>query len=103
MRLCLFAHKWVIQTRTKRRVDGFYVTSMIPYRTCERCGKMERGIHDKFWRDIVWEPLRQDTDIMTGEARFFRQPSSPIDQLAHSFGLRRSRASDRKASGDGSG
>ena len=95
MKRCFFSHKWIIQTETKRRVDGFYVRSVIPYRTCERCGKMERGIHDKFWGDIVWEPLRADTDITLGKERFFRQPVSPVDQLAHSLGLRRSRKSDR--------
>ena len=98
MKRCLFAHKWLIQTETKRRVDGFEVRSVIPYRTCERCGKMERGIQDKFWRDIVWEPLRAGTDITLGKTRFFRQPVSPLAQLAHSLGLRRSRKSDEAGS-----
>ena len=58
---------------------------------------MERGIHDKFWGDIVWETLRKDTEITLSKARFFRQPSSPLDQLAHSLGLRRSRQSDQNS------
>jgi len=98
MKRCLFTHTWILQTETKRRIDGFSVRSVIPYRTCKRCGKMQRGIHDKFWGDIVWEPLRADTDITLEKARFFRQPMSPIDQLAHSLGLRRSRKSDREGS-----
>ena len=97
---CLFAHKWVIQTETKRRPDGFHVRSVIPYRRCERCGAVQRGIHDKFWKDIVWEPLRRGTDITSGRVRFFRQPSSPLDQLAHSWGFRRSRLGDRRLSED---
>ncbi len=97
---CLLMHKWAIHTETRRDVRGFYVKSVIPYRTCERCGRMQRGIFDTFWRDIVWEPLRKGTDISSGRNRFFRQPSSPLDQLAHSWGLRRSRAGDRKVSED---
>jgi hypothetical protein len=98
MRHCLFTHKWAIHTESRRDVHGFYVKSVIPYRTCERCGKMQRGILDTFWRDIVWEPLRKGTDISPGRDRFFRRPSSPLDQLAHSWGLRRSRSGDRKGS-----
>ena len=95
---CLFVHKWNIQTETRQDVHGFSVISVIPYRTCERCGQMERGIFDTFWRDIVWEPLRKGTGMSPGRNRFFRQPSSPLDQLAHSWGLRRSRSGDKKIS-----
>jgi len=98
--VCLFVHKWAIHTETRRDVHGFSVTSVIPYRTCERCGAVQRGIHDKFWRDIVWEPIRKGTDISPGRNRFFRQPSSPLDQLAHSWGFRRSRSGDTKVSED---
>jgi len=100
MRRCLFVHKWAIHTESRRDVHGFNVKSVIPYRTCQRCGRMQRGIFDTLWRDIVWEPLRKGTDISPGRERFFRQPSSPLDQLAHSWGLRRSRSGDRKVSGD---
>jgi len=95
---CLFVHNWNIQTETRRDGHGFSVTSVIPYRTCERCGQMQRGIFDTFWRDIVWEPLRKGTDMSPGRNRFFRQPASPLDQLAHSWGLRRSRSGDKKIS-----
>jgi hypothetical protein len=98
MQRCLFLHKWAIHTESRRDVHGFYVKSVVPYRTCERCGQMQRGIFDGVWRDIVWEPLRKGTDISPGRERFFRKPSSPIDQLAHSWGLRRSRSGDRKVS-----
>jgi hypothetical protein len=97
---CLFVHQWAIHTESRRDVHGFHVKSVIPYRTCQRCGRMQRGIFDTLWRDIVWEPLRTGTDISPGRERFFRQPSSPLDQLAHSWGLRRSRSGDRTASGD---
>lgn len=100
MRRCLFIHKWAIHTESRRDVHGFCVRSVIPYRTCERCGQMQRGIFDTFWRDIVWEPLRKGTDISPDRDRFFRKPSSPLDQLAHSWGLRRSRSGDRKVSED---
>lgn len=100
MRLCLFVHKWAIHTESRRDVHGFCVNSVIPYRTCERCGQMQRGIFDAFWRDIVWEPLRKGTDISPKRDRFFRRPSSPFDQLAHSWRLRRSRSGDRKVSED---
>ena len=95
---CLFVHKWAIHTESRRDTHGFYVRSVIPYRTCERCGQIQRGIFDTFWRDILWEPLRKGTDISPGRDRFFRQPTSPLDQLAHSWGLRRSRAGDSKRS-----
>jgi hypothetical protein len=98
MRRCLFAHKWAIHTESRRDVHGFHMNSVIPYRTCERCGQLQRGIFDTFWRDIVWEPLRKGTDISPGRERFFRRPSSPLDQLTHSWGLRRSRSGDRKVS-----
>lgn len=100
MRGCLFVHKWAIHTESRRDVHGFHVNSVVPYRTCEQCGQMQRGIFDTFWRDIVWEPLRKGTDISPDRDRFFRKPSSPLDQLAHSWGLRRSRSGDRKVSED---
>jgi len=98
MRRCLFAHKWAIHTESRRDVHRFHMNSVIPYRTCERCGQLQRGIFDTFWRDIVWEPLRKGTDISPGRERFFRRPSSALDQLTHSWGLRRSRSGDRKVS-----
>ena len=97
---CLFVHKWAIHTQSRQDVHGFSVTSVIPYRTCERCGQMQRGIFDTFWRDIVWEPLRRGSDISPGRNRFFRQPTSPLDQLAHAWGLRRSRSGDSNRSKD---
>ena len=100
MQRCLFAHKWAIHTESRRDIHGFYVKSVIPYRTCERCSLTQRGIFDTFWRDIVWEPLRNGTDISPGRDRFFRRPSSPLEQLAHSWGLRRSRSGDRTPSKD---
>lgn len=93
--LCLFMHKWVIKTESSARRDGGYTNTVIPYRECERCRMLQRGIFDGFWKDIVWETLREGTDVTSKRERFFRKPSGPLDQLAHSLGLRRSRVGDR--------
>ena len=80
---------------------------------------MQRGIYDAFWRDISWENLRESVYsksaylqtardsssswekmiervyITPDRVRFVRKPTSWIDQVTHSLGLRRTRASDR--------
>lgn len=112
---CLFGHKWV------RKASN--VRSLLPYRTCERCGTMQRGIYDPFWRDIAWETIRERAYTTPVQIQIARQPSVPwetivehahvtwervqivrkpsswIDQLTHSMGLRRSRKRDRRGSG----
>jgi len=82
---CLFAHKWVRKESNIR--------SVLAYRTCERCGMVQRGF-DIFEGDISWETIRERADIDWERIQFVRQPSSRLDQLAHSLGLRRSRMSD---------
>jgi len=115
MKRCLFTHKWV------RKASN--VRSVLPYRTCERCGMMQRGIYDPSWRDIAWETMRERAYTKSMQIQIARQPSSPwetiverayitpeqvqivrkpssrLDQLTHSLGLRRSRMSDRAESG----
>jgi len=112
---CLFAHKWI------RKVPN--VRSALPVRTCERCGTMQRGIYDPFWRDIAWETMRERAytksvqiqiarlpaspwetivaraNVTWERVRFFRKPSSWLDQLTHSLRLRRNRMTDRARSG----
>ena len=107
---CLFAHKWIIKASDLR--------SAIPYRTCEHCGTIQRGIYDPFWRDIEWETIRERAfsaqapiDVVSEpsyareailerarispeQIQFVRKPSSRLDQWAHSLRLRRSRSSD---------
>lgn len=112
---CLIKHKWV------RKVPS--VRSVVPIRTCEQCGTMQRGIYDPFWRDIAWETMREraytkPTQIQVARqissswetieggayvtwerAQIVRKPSSLLDRLAHSLGLRRNRMSDRRGAG----
>jgi len=88
---CLFPHKWA------RSVIN--VQSAIAYRTCVRCGTMQRGIFDRFWDDISWETIRERSYVKSQQAKIVRRPSSRLDQLAHSLGLRRSRTSDDMRSG----
>jgi hypothetical protein len=88
---CLFTHKWAMG-------NVLNVRSFHPYRTCQHCGTMQRGIYDSFWRDISWETMRERSYIKSEQAQIVRQPSSRLDHLAHSLGLRRSRASDGRRS-----
>jgi len=97
---CLFRHKWAIETETKRGSHGFRETRVIPYRTCERCGAIERGIYDGSLKNIIWERLRERANVTASRPRVFRQPGSLFDRLAHSCGLRRTRMSDGNRPGD---
>ena len=91
---CLFAHRWI-------RGKAFDFTSrepaisfVIPYRTCERCGTMQRGHYDAASGKLFWETMREQAYVISEQTRIVRQRSSPLDRLAHSLGLRRSRAGD---------
>lgn len=107
---CLFAHKWIVKASELRLA--------VPYRTCEHCGTIQRGIYDPFWRDIEWETIRErafsesadinvvsepsyqwdtaveNARILPEQIGFIRKRSSRLNQWAHSLRLRRSRASD---------
>jgi len=93
---CLFRHKWAIQTETKRGPHGLPIKTVIPYRTCERCGVIERGIYDGSLKNIVWQRLRERADIIPSRSGFSRQAGSAFDRWAHMCGLRRTKISDRK-------
>jgi hypothetical protein len=55
---------------------------------------MQRAF-DIFDGDICWETVREREEIDFEQAPFVRQPSSWLDQVAHSLGFRRTRLSDR--------
>jgi len=87
---CLFTHEWVMGKVVN---VPSHVRTVLRYRICERCGMMQRGF-DTFDGNIPWETIRECTYFGAERAPLLRQPSSPLDQLAHRLGLRRSRASD---------
>jgi len=87
---CLIAHKWVMGKTAFRYLHA--------YRTCERCGIMQRSIYDAFWRDTAWETMRERTYIKSYQLRIVRRPSSWLDRLSHTIGLRRTRRGDRRQS-----
>jgi len=89
---CLFMHKWVTLW------EKSFIRSFVPYRTCKRCGTMQRGVHYTLSSDIAWETTRERTYLKLQQIHIARQPSSRLDQLAHTLGLRRSRMGDRTVS-----
>jgi hypothetical protein len=58
---------------------------------------VQRGAYDKERKDITWETMRERVYRKSQHGQIVRQPSSGLDQLAHTLGLRRSRRSDRPA------
>jgi len=82
--LCLLTHRW-----DKRVFDrsAFY------YRTCKRCGKIQRGIYN------TWEIVRERAYVKSEQLGIVRRPSTRLDRLAHTLRLRRTRANDRTVSG----
>jgi hypothetical protein len=59
---------------------------------------MQRGVYDPFWRGISWETMRERAYVKSEQAQIVRRPSSRLDRIAHSVGLRRSRANDGRRS-----
>jgi len=104
---CLIGHNWVVAGVFDPEPACF-----APWRVCARCGQMQRSTFDHS-DSISWETLRERNDI-TSElirsairerndvtsklVRIVRQPTSRLDQLAHTFRLRRTRTNDRTAS-----
>ena len=86
---CLFTHQWTIN-----------VKSVHAYRTCKRCGKMQRGIYDGLYQDIVWETMRARAYVTPDQFQIVRKPPSRLGELTHTLGLRRSRMTDRTGSGN---
>jgi hypothetical protein len=77
--------------------ESFDVKSFSPWRKCKRCGIVQRGTYDKKRKDITWETMRERDYSPSRHGRIVRQPSSGLDQLAHTLRLRRSRLGDRTA------
>lgn len=95
---CLLTHKWGnVKAVTNTSCVG-YVRAVPYYRTCIRCGVMQRGIYDRFWNYTAWETMRERTYIDSQQTRIVRESSPRLDQMAHTLGLRRSRMSDRAGS-----
>ena len=91
---CLVTYKWVLG-------NAFNVTShdpdtsfVIPHRTCERCGTMQRGSFDEHHKNITWETIRERVYTLSVHSRIVGRPSSWADRLAHILGLCQSRVSD---------
>jgi len=97
---CLFRHKWFVGKVVGVNVTS-YVKAALYYRTCSRCGTMQRGF-DSFDGEIPWETMRERSYRRAQEIPIFRKHSFPLDRLAHSLGVRRSRTSDGTRSGNSS-
>ena len=92
---CLFAHRWILG-------EVFDVQSFSPWRKCTRCGVVQRGVYDAVREDITWETMRDRSYDQSLHRQIVRRRTSGLDQLAHSFGLRRSRIGDRSGPANGS-
>jgi len=92
---CLLIHKWGNPKAVTATSCVPYVRTVLHYRTCRRCGTMQRGIYDRFWNYMVWETMRERTYIKSQQLKIVREPSPRLDRLAHTLGLRRSRMGDR--------
>lgn len=87
---CRIKHKWI--------VGGVFDPQCVaPWRVCTYCGRMQRGTSD-FSKSIAWETMRERNYITLEQIQLVRQPTSRLDQLAHTLGLRRTRMSDRTKS-----
>lgn len=93
---CLFTHKWVVGRAFNVASRVPYVRHVLPYRTCQRCGTMQRGAHDAYSGGIAWETMRERTYIKSEQVRIVRRPVSRLQRLAHALGLHRSRRDDAK-------
>jgi len=104
---CLIGHNWVVAGVFDPDTESF-----APWRVCARCGRMQRSTFD-YSDSISWETMRERNeitselvriamterkDIASELIRIVRQPTSRLDQWAHTFRLRRTRTIDRTAS-----
>jgi len=96
---CLIKHRWVTLWEQASLWDKTF-NSIPAHRKCKRCGIMQIGILDGLKQVIAWETLREHTFVQARQVRIDRKPSSRLDQLAHSLGLRRSRTTDAVRSGN---
>ena len=89
---CIFAHQWATDI-TSVLADR---TSVLAYRHRKRCGTIQRSIYDAVHKDVAWETIGEREFIRSQQNEIVRKPSSRLDPLAHTLGLRRSRMSDRR-------
>lgn len=92
---CLFKHQWVAAKAFHVKSRLPYVRYVLPRRTCQRCGVMQRGTYNTYSGAIIWETMRERTYVKSQQLQIVRRPSSWLDQWAHTLGLRRSRTRDR--------
>jgi len=91
---CLISHKWNMEKLFRSESTVFHGQPNLYYRTCDKCGAVQRGIYDILSGGISWETLRKHDHSCWQQIRIVRQRSSRFDQLIHSLNLRRSRTSD---------
>ncbi len=93
---CLLSHKWHMEKLFHFASPILHGRSYLYYRTCDRCGAVQRGgIYDILSGGISWETLRKHDQSCWQKIRIVRQRTSQFEQLVHSLNLRRSRISDR--------
>ena len=92
---CWLSHKWTMEKLFRFDSPILHGKSDVYYRTCDRCGAVQRGIYDILLGGIFWETLRKHDQSCWQEIRIVRQRTSRFEQLVHSLKLRRSRTSDR--------
>ena len=86
---CLFTHAWVISGGEP------FIRSVVSYRTCKRCGVLQRAVPCSLSGEVAWETMRERTCLELQHLNVVRQPSSWHERLAHSSGLRQRRVNDR--------
>jgi len=91
---CLVSHKWNMEKLFRFESPVFHGQPNLYYRTCDKCGAVQRGIYDILSGGISWETLRKHDRSCWQQIRIARQRSSRFDQFVHSLNLRRSRISD---------
>ena len=91
---CLLSHKWSMEKLLRFEPSALHARPSLYYRTCDRCGAVQRGIYDILLGGISWETLRERDRSRLEQINIVRQRSSRLDQLAHALNLRRSRLGD---------
>jgi len=92
---CLLSHKWNMDKLFHLASPILHGKPNLYYRTCDRCGAVQRGIYDILSGGIAWETLRKHDQSCWQQIRIVRQRTSRFKQLVHALNLRRSRISDR--------
>ena len=91
---CLLSHKWSMAKLLRFESAVPHARPSLYYRSCDRCGAVQRGVYDILSGGISWETLREHDRSRLEQIQIIRQRSSRLEQLAHSLNLRRSRQGD---------